>query len=92
MDTHLTKLAQEIPGKWQLLAKFLHVADSKIDEITLNHPGKVVWQAYSMLKHWWTSCDKSEETWREKLRKGLTNIGRNDLAQSFAGDVLQTDP
>ncbi|XP_028397851.1 uncharacterized protein LOC114521572 [Dendronephthya gigantea] len=94
MDTHLLILADKIPGEWKKLAKFLKVGDNKIEEISLNHPGNVVWQAYMMLKLWWNSncyLARPRNHWREKLRRGLSEIDRNDLAERFTGDVLQTN-
>ncbi|CAB4019456.1 PREDICTED: uncharacterized protein LOC109462411, partial [Paramuricea clavata] len=91
MDNHLLKLAQNIPGDWKELAKFLGISDSKIKEIRLNNLADVVWQAYMMLKHWWTSRHQAAQSWREELRKALCEIDRQDLAQDFTGDVLQTD-
>ncbi|CAB4045656.1 malignant fibrous histiocytoma-amplified sequence 1 homolog isoform X2, partial [Paramuricea clavata] len=83
MDNHLLKLAQNIPGDWKELAKFLGISDSKIKEIRLNNLTDVVWQAYMMLKHWWTSRHQAAQSWREELRKALCEIDRQDLAQDF---------
>jgi hypothetical protein len=91
MNNHLLKLAQNIPGGWKELAIFLGISDSKIKEIHLNHRDNVVWQAYMMLKHWWTSRHQAAQSWREELNKALCEINRQDLAQYFTDDVLQTD-
>ena len=90
MDNHLLKLARNIPGDWKIVAKVLGISDSKIKEIQLNDRDDVVWQAYLMLKHWWTSRSPAAQSWREELNKALCAINRQDLAQDFTGDVLQT--
>ena len=91
MDSHLLKLARNIPEDWKIVAKFLGNSDGKIAEIYLNNRDDVVWQAYMMLKHWWTSRPQAAQSWREELGKALCEINRQDLAQDFTGDVLQTD-
>ena len=77
------KLAQEIPKSWNILAKFLGVKDSKIDEITLNNPYNVVRQAYLMLTHWLESHDETTRPWYEELGNALREINRYDLSQDF---------
>ncbi|CAB4038911.1 receptor-interacting serine threonine- kinase 1, partial [Paramuricea clavata] len=92
MDNHLLKLARNIPEDWKIVAKFLGISDGKIAEIDLNHRRNgVLWQAYMMLKHWWTTRPPAAQSWREELGKALREINRQDLAQNFTGDVLQTD-
>ena len=91
MNNHLLKLAEKIPGDWKKLAIFLGISDSKIKEIHLDNRDNVVWQAYVMLKHWWTSRPPAAQPWGEELGKALCEINRLDLAQDFTGDVLQTD-
>lgn len=91
MQKHLLRLAKNIPGDWKEVAIYLGVRDNKIEEISLNHPNNVSWQAYEMLKCWWSSHGEAAQPWREKLSEALCEIGRHDLAKDFTGDVLQTD-
>ena len=91
MEKHLLRLAKNIPGDWKQVGTFLGVSYNKIEEISLNHPNDVCWQAYKMLQYWWSSHDEAVQPWREKLSNALDEIGRHDLAIDFTGDVLQTD-
>ena len=84
MSKHLLKLAKKIPGDWRMLAKFLDIEDCKIEEICLDYPHKVVWQAYMMLKYWLHTA----QSWRVELRGALEKMERFDLSETFAGDDL----
>ncbi|XP_028399862.1 NFX1-type zinc finger-containing protein 1-like [Dendronephthya gigantea] len=89
MDKHLLLLAKEIPADRKILAKFLGIGDSKVQEISSNSPCDTSWQAYELLKHWWNNRN-SGNSWLVELRKALDEMGRHDLSKTFAGDDLQT--